>query len=223
MAERAHIVLAHPEARSFTAALSKTAAETLAAMEWAVSFSDLYREGFDPVSDRRNFSTIADPDYFKQQAEENYAADQVGFKDDLRRYQQTLLNADLLLLCFPLWWGGMPAIMKGWVDRVFAAGVLYGGGRQFGRGVMAGKRAGLIVTTGGDEQFFREGVAGDLDDGLAPISRNILSFVGFEVLPTFASYAPARLSDLQRRNELNRLRENLENDITRWRGCPASE
>ena len=213
MAERAHIVLAHPEARSFTAALCKTAVETVAAMEWEVSFSDLYKEGFDPVSDRRNFSTISDPDYFKPQAEENFAADQAGFNDDLHRYQQTLLNADLLLLCFPLWWGGMPAIMKGWVDRVFAAGVLYGGGHQFGRGVMAGKRAGLIVTTGGDEQFFSEGVADDINKVLIPIAQNILRFVGFEVIPSFVTYAPARLSIMQRRNECARLQDTLHRQL----------
>jgi NAD(P)H dehydrogenase (quinone) len=49
-----------------------------------------------------------------------------------------LESADLLIMQFPLWWFGLPAILKGWVDRTFAMGRLYGGGKVYGSGVMKG-------------------------------------------------------------------------------------
>ena len=62
---QALIVQAHPEPRSFSAALGHAAADALRDSGHDVTLRDLYAEGFDPVSDRRNFTTTADADYFK--------------------------------------------------------------------------------------------------------------------------------------------------------------
>ena len=52
-----------------------------------------------------------------------------------------LFWCDALILQFPLWWFSLPAMLKGWVDRVFASGGrIYGGGKWYDRGVFAGKR-----------------------------------------------------------------------------------
>ena len=75
-----------------------------------------------------------------------------------------LARCDLLVLQFPIWWLGMPAIMKGWIDRVFAIGRTYGGGRWFDRGMMAGKRAMLAVTVGGTDGAYSDlGIYGPID------------------------------------------------------------
>ena len=77
------IVLAHPEPKSFNAALFDTAVRTF---EWSghtVAVSDLYRMGFNPVSDRRNFTTTKDPDYLKLQIEETHASEHAGFAADI--------------------------------------------------------------------------------------------------------------------------------------------
>src|SRR5215510_2266414 len=113
------LVHAHPEPRSFSSALARTAAETLSSAGHTVAISDLYAAGFDPVSGRRNFVTVRNADYYKQQQEEMYAAEHNGFAPELEAEIRKLEQADLLIFSFPLWWFGMPGILKGWVDRTF--------------------------------------------------------------------------------------------------------
>src|SRR5262245_30486110 len=63
---RVFIVHAHPEPQSFNGAMTRNASAVLAAAGHEVVVSDLYRMGFDPVSSRRNFLTVLDPEYFRQ-------------------------------------------------------------------------------------------------------------------------------------------------------------
>ena len=58
--------------------------------------------------------------FFKQQQEELYADEHLGFAPEIEAEIQKLERCDLLVFSFPLWWFGLPAILKGWVDRVFA-------------------------------------------------------------------------------------------------------
>jgi NAD(P)H dehydrogenase (quinone) len=166
--------------------------------------------GFDPVSDRRNFTTVHDPVYLKQQTEELHASGLAGFTPDIHAEMEKLLACDLLMLRFPLWWGGLPAILKGWVDRVLACGVAYGGGRWFNSGVFSGKRAMCAITTGGSPELFAEdGLNGPLESILYPIHHNILRFVGFTVEPPFVVHAPARLDEDERRRQLAAFADNV--------------
>jgi NAD(P)H dehydrogenase (quinone) len=122
------IVHAHHEPNSFSSALKDRAVATLTKLGHHVEVSDLYAMGFNPVSDRRNFTMVANPAYLKQQREETYAAEHDGFAPELVAEMEKVLHADLLIFNFPLWWFGMPAALKGWVDRVFAYGKMYGAG-----------------------------------------------------------------------------------------------
>ena len=196
---RVLIVLAHPERQSFNGALFDTAIATLEAAGCSVSSSDLYRLGFDPVSGRKNFSSVKEPDYLKLQVEELHASEGGGFAPDLEAELAKLEAADLVIWQFPLWWFGLPAILKGWVDRVFAMGRAYGGGRVYDTGMFKGKRALLSLTTGGPEDAYTaEGFNGDLDAILRPIHRGMLQFTGFAVLAPHIVYAPVRAETEQR-------------------------
>lgn len=73
------IVLAHPESKSFNGAMFQTAIDTFKDSGHDVQYSDLHTMRFDPASDRRNFTSVKDPDYFKQQLEEMYATEVGGF------------------------------------------------------------------------------------------------------------------------------------------------
>jgi putative NADPH-quinone reductase len=139
----------HAEPQSFNGALFQTAQETLTALGHDVRMSDLYDMRFDPVSDRRNFTSVKDATYFNQQVEEMHASAVGGFAADIEAEMQKLEWGELMLWQFPLWWFGLPAVFKGWVDRVFAMGRTYGGDRRFETGVFRGKQAMLSVTTGG--------------------------------------------------------------------------
>ena len=138
---RFFIVHAHHEPTSFNGAMTREATAALEAAGHEVVVSDLYAMGFDPVSDRRNFTTVANPERLRQQSEEAYASEHDGFAPELKAEMEKLAWCNVLILQFPLWWLGLPAILKGWVDRVLAVGRAYGGGRHFDKGVFRGKRA----------------------------------------------------------------------------------
>lgn len=193
------IVFAHPERKSFNGALLDTAAHTLQTSGHKVVVSDLYRMNFNPVSDRHNFRTVKDPDYLKLQVEETHASEQDGFSPEIESEMRKIESCDLMILQFPFWWFGLPAILKGWVDRVFAMGRVYGYGNIYQTGKFQGKRAMLSLTTGGPaEAYARGGFNGDMDAILRPVQRGILQFVGFDVLAPQIHFAPVRASFEQR-------------------------
>jgi NAD(P)H dehydrogenase (quinone) len=208
---RVFIVHAHPEPSSFNGALTSAAQEALTDAGHDVVLSDLYAMGFNPVSDRRNFTTVADERRYRQQAEEAHAAAHDGFAPDLRAEMDKLFWCDTLILQFPLWWFGLPAILKGWVDRVFASGgCIYGGGKWYDRGVFSGKRAMCSITIGGAQPMYSDrGLNGPIESILYPISHGILYFTGFTVIEPFLVHAPARLTDSERAAHLVRYRDRV--------------
>jgi NAD(P)H dehydrogenase (quinone) len=204
------VVYWHPEPRSFNAAMLETICSTLCSLGHEVRVSNLHRMNFDPVSSRRNFLTVKEPGYFKPQAEEQFATERNGFADEVECEIKNVEWCDLMIWQFPLWWFGLPAVLKGWVDRVFAAGRIHGNGRYYDTGVFRGKRAALSLTTGSAETAFRPGgLNGDIAGILRPIHRGMLQFVGFDVLSPHVVYAPARLTDEQRATELEALSRRL--------------
>jgi putative NADPH-quinone reductase len=193
------IVFAHPEPQSFNGALVRTAVAALEAAGHAVQVSDLYALPFEPVSDRRNFTTSRDATYYKQQAEELYATEHDGFAADIETELQKLAWCEVMIWQFPLWWFGVPAVLKGWVDRVFAMGRAYGNGRLYENGPFRGKRALLSLTTGGGAaDYLPHGLQGELAGILRPIHRGMLQFTGFTVLPPHVVYGPTRQSEAER-------------------------
>ncbi|MBO2010173.1 NAD(P)H-dependent oxidoreductase [Hymenobacter negativus] len=197
------IVFAHPEPQSFNGALLHTAVAALEAAGHAVQVSNLYAHLFDPVSDRHNFTTTRDASFFKQQAEELYATEHNGFAANIEAELQKLAWCDVMIWQFPLWWFSVPAILKGWVDRVFAMGRAYGNGRLYEHGPFRGKRALLSLTTGGSAADYSSGgLQGELAGILRPIHRGMLQFTGFTVLPPHVVYGPARQSETERQTVL---------------------
>ena len=197
------IINAHAEPQSFNGALFRTAQEALRVDGHAVTVSDLYAMKFDPVSDRRNFTSVKNPDYFKQQIEEMHATEVGGFAPDVETELRKLEASDLMIWQFPLWWFGLPAILKGWVDRVFAMGRVYGGERFYENGVFRGKRALLSLTTGGPEPaYLPGGWNGDIHAILRPVQRGMLRFTGWDVLAPNIIYAPVRITPAERQAAL---------------------
>lgn len=204
------IVHAHPEPQSFNHALTAMAQQVLSEQGHEVKVSDLYRMNFDAVSSRKNYTTCKDANFFKPQLEEVYAYEHDGFIPEIKAEMEKLVWCDMLIFQFPLWWFSLPAILKGWVDRVFAMGFAYGGGRIYDKGVFRGKRAMLSLTTGGPERMYKTGgFNGDIDTILFHIQHGMLYFVGMEVLPPFIVYSPAKSDQDQRGEYLSLYRERL--------------
>ncbi|MDK9757699.1 NAD(P)H-dependent oxidoreductase [Vibrio sp. D173a] len=204
------IVYSHPEPKSFNSAMFQKAIEALEGAAHKVKTSNLHAMNFDPVSGRHNFTTANDPEFFKQQLEEMYATDNDGFAPEIEAEIQKLEWCDLVIFQFPLWWFGMPAMLKGWVDRVFAMGRTYGGGRFYENGVYKGKKAMVSVTIGGPEEaYVKDGWNGDLDAILRPIHRGVFEFNGFSVLRPHKVFGPARKTENEREAELDNYAERL--------------
>lgn len=158
-------VLAHPNQGSLNARLCHVGTRALRFDGWQVEVSDLYAMGWDPV-----------------------LVEEGG--PDVASEQQKLRAADLVVLQFPLWWYGMPAMLKGWVDRVFEAGFAYdvidpdsGRARKYGDGGLVGKRA-LAVVTAGDRpgSLTQRGISGSIEDVLWPLLHGTFWYSGMEAL-----------------------------------------
>jgi NAD(P)H dehydrogenase (quinone) len=205
------IVRAHHEPKSFSSALADQAAKTLGGIGHKIVVSDLYAEKFDPVSDRRNFTTVKDPAYLKQQVEEAYASEVHGFAPNLEAEIKKLEAADLLIFSFPIWWFGMPGILKSWVDRVFVSGRIYGGPQIYETGLGKSKKRGLILMTtgGGPDVYGGYGVNPPMTTLLAPIQHGVFWFNGFLPLDPFIAWSPVRVSPEVRAEYLEQLDQRL--------------
>ena len=204
------IVYAHPEPKSFNAALAERATAALREAGHRVTVSDLYGEGFDPVAGRHDFVSAANPDVFHYQSEQAHAARTGGFSPEIAREQRRVAEADFLILQFPLWWGGVPAILKGWFDRVLAYGFGYVDGARYDTGLFRGRHALLSVTTGGPTmRFGPEGVYGPIENVLYQPQRLILRYLGYETEEPFVAYAAPRADDAGRAAYLDALAQRV--------------
>ena len=197
------IVYAHPEPQSLNGALKDLAVRHLTAQRHAVQVSDLYGMGWKAVADGTDFLS-RDPGERLAYGRASKSAFADGSQSrDIAAEQEKLLRADAVIFQFPLWWFSMPAILKGWIERVYAHGFAYGvgvhenerWGDRYGEGTLTGRRSMLSVTIGGRAPHYSDrGVNGALDDVLYPIQHGILFYPGMEVLPPFTVYQSDRLT-----------------------------
>lgn len=204
------ILYAHPSPLSFNAALKDAAADEAKLLGHAVQISDLYADNFQAVGGAADFVAPKHPDLFHYQSEQRAAALGSGFTPDIAREQDKLRWADCLIMQFPLWWGGPPAIVKGWLDRVCAYGVAYADGTRYASGLFRGRRSLVSVTTGGSRhRFSDEGGYGDIDAVLWPIQRLFLDYMGYNTVPPHVCYGAPRIDDVARAQHIEGLRRRV--------------
>lgn len=217
MKKKVLLVFAHPEPGSLTRQFVDVAVETLQGQGHQVMLSDLYGMGWKAVFDAHDFPQRLDAERLSFIAESGHAYATGTQPPDILAEQQKLLVADAVVLLFPLWWYGLPAILKGWIDRVFAYGFAYGyqgeGNRyRYGDGILKGKRALLAVMVGGSaEDYSPRGINGPLDQILFPITHGNLFYPGMDVLPTHAVYGTGRIGAAGVELALNAWRKRLAN------------
>ena len=184
-------------------------------MGHTVVVSDLYSMGWDPVLGPADFDDRANGEYLDLSREQEHAFAKGGQSADVLAEQAKVIAADLVIFQFPVWWFSMPAILKGWVDRVFSRGFAYSSGRKYESGHFKGKRAMLCLTTGTASTLYEpNGIDGDLHHVLWPIHNGILGYTGFTVLPPFAAWMPARVLAEERRAYLDAFAERLRNIVS---------
>jgi NAD(P)H dehydrogenase (quinone) len=179
---KAHIVLAHPESKSFNENLSATSQRSLGDRGWQTTLSDLYTMDFDPREGPHHYKSRKDAGVFHAQTEQRFNADNETIPPDVSYEIQRLMDCDLLVVHFPLWWFGMPAILKGWMDRVFVYGRMYQSNMRYDTGICSGKKMIACVTTGASEDNCAyNGREGDTHLYLWPILFPF-RYLGFDVL-----------------------------------------
>ncbi|MFJ4223582.1 NAD(P)H-dependent oxidoreductase [Microbacterium sp. NPDC089695] len=183
-----HWIHAHPQGASFNARLFRDGVEALS-RDHDVEVTDLYAQGFDPVLGARDLGLPQGRDgNLVDLMGEAFASGQVP--GDVVEEQRKLAAAALVVLQFPLWWYGPPAILKGWFDRVLTNGFAYGPTDpetglplRYGEGPLAGRRALVIVTAGEDDRSIGDrGISGDIDSLLFPLTHGTLWYTGIEPL-----------------------------------------
>jgi len=204
------IVGAHPEAQSFNTALCDLSVQVLRDRGHEVRVSDLYAMSFNPVTSADDFGVRANPDYLVYALEQRHGYDTGTLASDILAEIEKLVWCDLLILNFPIFWFSVPAILKGWIDRVLISGLTYGGKRFYDRGGLSGRKAMVTVTLGGRPHMFApDGIHGPLEDMLRPLLRGTLYYTGLTVLPPFVAWHVPYISDNNRKAYLEAYEHRL--------------
>ncbi|KAI3377287.1 hypothetical protein L3Q82_008488 [Scortum barcoo] len=187
------IVYAHQSPGSFNAAVRDVAMQELVNQGYKVIVSDLYAMNFRANATRDDINGDLKKSELFQYGEETMHAWMEGrLSDDIVAEQRKVEEADLIIFQFPLYWFSVPAIMKGWIDRVLTQGFAFSLKTMYNNGVFKDKKAMLSFTTGAIQTMFRpDGINGDINVTLWPLQNGILHFCGFQVLAPQIFWSPA--------------------------------
>jgi NAD(P)H dehydrogenase (quinone) len=189
---RALVLFAHPCEESFSASLHRVVVDTLRGRGWQVDDFDLNAEGFSPVltaEERRGYHEVG--------VNEGPVADHVA----------RVRAAEALVLVFPVWNFGFPAILKGFFDRVFLPGVSFRLDDGFVRPNLTHVRKLAAVTTYGGTRL-RALMAGDPPRHV--VRRAIWHVCRPEKMRYLALYDMNRATDGDRQRFLARVRGEME-------------
>ncbi|MDA3650081.1 NAD(P)H oxidoreductase [Saccharopolyspora indica] len=157
---RALVVLAHPRSDSVTARSADLVHRKLKAAQYEVDLLDLHAEGFDP-----RMTTADEPDWADREK---------TYSPEVRAHIARVDAADVIVVVFPVWWFSLPAILKGWIDRVWNYGFAYG--RSEPR--LAGKRMLWLGLAGGSSAGYAEAGLAEMMD--VQLRVGISNFCGIE-------------------------------------------
>lgn len=183
------IVYSHPNPKSFNCAIKEAFREVLEKRGQEVRVRDLYALGFDPVLKGRDFEALAKGSVLA----------------DVKTEQDHLEWAEMITFIFPIWWTGLPSMMKGYVDRVFSHGFAYRMENGAIKKLLTGKKALIMNTTGSPKEMYE---ATGMYKSLRQTSdEGIFAFCGVEVTGhKFFSGVPF-ISDADRKAMLEEVRE----------------
>jgi NAD(P)H dehydrogenase (quinone) len=189
-----YIILAHPEIKSFNTSLAVAQKQALESAGHKVRFKNLYNDHFNPLLTREDFPGKKNNEHIQFPNAQYEAYKNNSTIDDIAKEHNNLEWADSLILQFPLWLYGMPAILKGWCERVLSEGFAHKPANNywFENGGLKNTRLLLSMTTNGrKETFSSRGRHGSLDIILWPI-LNSFWFAGFKIVKPFVAFDVAR-------------------------------
>lgn len=184
------IIYTYPNNQGYTSAIFQTIQLNLS-LSHNVQIIDLYQEHFDPVlifNDKKKRINMQ-------------------FEKETALYRDKILWADHLIFIFPIWWGGMPAILKGFIDRVFSKGFAYSYKGAFPIGHLKEKTA-WIVTTEDAPKWYKTFFQHDYGQVL---KKQVLKMCGIKTTKHFSFSSLKHSTEKQRLHFLNRLEHASKN------------
>ncbi|HAC22439.1 MAG TPA: NAD(P)H dehydrogenase [Porphyromonadaceae bacterium] len=157
------IVYAHPNPKSFCRAVVDKVLDILEMNGEEATVSNLYEMEFNPVLGHRDFEAIA----------------QGTTLQDVEDEQRLVEWADQITFIYPIWWTGMPAIMKGYIDRVFTYDFAYKMTEHGAEGLLNGKKVKIINTMGTPNEYYEQ--SGMIEAMKKTSDTGIFNFCGMEV------------------------------------------
>ena len=186
------IIHTHPNPASFTTALKDTVVAAHREIGDEVIVKDLYAMGFDPVFRGEELGRV-----FSGQ----------GSDADARAEQADLLAADHIVFLYPIWWLDRPAILKGYIDRVFVNGVAFRYGEKGATPLLTGKSAAVYQVTGTPQEVYRNT---GLDEAIDKTMRiGLLGFTGITDVHLETHFGIAMKSDAERKAILENARTRI--------------
>lgn len=158
------VIFAHPNPASFNHAILEAYTGELTAAGHEVHIRDLYATGFNPVILQSDYDMI----------------NRGTPPDDIRQEQDLIRQAGIMTFIFPVFWAGMPAILKGYIEKVFSLGFAYAFEGDRPKGMLRGRKAVIINTTGGALNYYRK--SNMLDNIRQTIDGGIFRFCGIQVI-----------------------------------------
>ncbi|HWR68389.1 MAG TPA: NAD(P)H-dependent oxidoreductase [Desulfomonilia bacterium] len=158
------VVYAHPNPASFNHAILDAYTSELKASGHEVRIRDLYAVPFDPVIVQSDYDMI----------------NRGTPPEDIRREHDLIRWAGTMTFIFPIFWAGMPAMLKGYIEKVFSLGFAYIFEGDRPKGILKGKKAVIINTTGGALNYYQK--SGMIENIRQTIDGGIFRFCGFQVL-----------------------------------------
>jgi NAD(P)H dehydrogenase (quinone) len=159
------VVIAHPRIESFNMNVMRTYVDALEARGHEVVIRDLYRIGFNPVATPEDLNAMKDG---------------MTIPEDIRVEQNHIRWADVITFIYPVWWISLPAILKGYVDKVFLFGFAYGHTPDGVKGLLPGKKAVVFTSSGSKADHFQE--SGKLQSVNTAIQLGTMEFCALDMV-----------------------------------------
>ena len=182
------ILYAHPNPKSFNHAVLETVRDSLAKAGKEVSVRDLYAQNFNPVLSANDLAGMM----------------QRQLQHEVKAEQEFVGSADVIVVIYPLWWAGMPAILKGYIDRVFTEGFAYRINGPDIEGLLKGKKVLLITTTGAPQEMYE--ASGMFKSMAQTTGEGIFQFTGMELIEHKYFCAIPYVTDEDRNKMLEEIR-----------------
>lgn len=181
------IVYCHPNPKSFNHAILETYQEKLRNKDEEIVVRDLYDLNFEPILDGEDFSK-----FFSGEIPE-----------DIKEEQKHIVWAEAITFIYPIWWFQMPAVLKGYIDRVFSKGFAYDLTEDGPVGLLSGKKVVIFNTTGGSQENYEKY---GFKNALSTVHDiGIFGFCGMEVVRKEVFYEVPTVTDEERKEMLDRI------------------